>query len=98
VHVVHVISGDEPDWQGERGFITAELIGRYAPEDASFFICGPQGMYGPMAKALAELNIPSGASALSVWPGEGYQLYPGFPWRRRTRPISLPWCAASMRT
>ena len=30
VHVVHVLSGDEPDWQGERGFLTAELIKKYS--------------------------------------------------------------------
>ena len=45
VKIVHVLSGDNPGWEGEKGFLNAELIRRYAPEDASFFICGPQAMY-----------------------------------------------------
>ena len=45
VHIVHVLSGDEPDWKGERGFLTAELIKKYSADDTTYFICGPQVMY-----------------------------------------------------
>lgn len=58
VHVVHVLSGDEPDWQGERGFITAELIRKYCTADSTYFICGPQVMYGFIRKVLDKLEIP----------------------------------------
>jgi ferredoxin len=58
VHVVYVLSGDEPGWTGERGFITAELIKKYSAPDSSYFICGPQPMYEPMRKALAEIGAP----------------------------------------
>ncbi|MBP5750052.1 MAG: hypothetical protein J6X24_04615, partial [Firmicutes bacterium] len=43
--IVHVLSGDEPDWQGERGFLSAELIQKYSAPDTTYFICGPQVMY-----------------------------------------------------
>ena len=57
VRVVYVLSGD-PAWPGEKGFLTAELIRKYAPEDASFFICGPQAMYNFITGELQKLSIP----------------------------------------
>ncbi|MBE6764730.1 MAG: 2Fe-2S iron-sulfur cluster binding domain-containing protein [Ruminococcaceae bacterium] len=43
--VVHVLSDEEKDGY-ENGFISAELIKKYAPEgDYSVFVCGSQGMY-----------------------------------------------------
>lgn len=59
VHVVHVLSGDEPDWQGERGFLTAELIRKYSAEDTTYFICGPQVMYKFLREELKKLEIPA---------------------------------------
>ena len=44
VHVVHVLSGDDPAWQGEKGFLTAELIKKYSAPDTTYFICGPQAI------------------------------------------------------
>ncbi len=58
VHVVHVLSGDEPDWPGERGFLTAELIRKYSAPDTTYFICGPQVMYRFLHGELAKLDIP----------------------------------------
>ena len=80
VHVVHVIAGDEPDWKGERGFINAELIKKYSRGDTSYFICGPQGMYGPMRKALNELEIPARRIRFEVF-GQPKDItrYPGYP-------------------
>ncbi len=59
LHIVHVLSGDEPDWQGERGFLTAELIKKYSAPDTSYFICGPQVMYTFLRKELEKLDIPA---------------------------------------
>ncbi len=56
VHVVNVISGDEPDWQGERGFITAEIIKKYSAPDTTYFICGPQVMYTFMREELKKVG------------------------------------------
>ena len=58
LHIVHVLSGDEPDWQGERGFLTAELIKKYSAEDTTYFICGPQVMYKFLREELKKLDIP----------------------------------------
>ena len=58
VKVVHVLSGEDPSWQGERGFLTAELIRRYSREDTSCFICGPQAMYRFLREELKSLSIP----------------------------------------
>lgn len=57
VKVVHVLS-DEPDWQGEKGFLTRELISKYSAGDVSYFICGPQVMYKFLEGELKALNIP----------------------------------------
>ena len=42
----------------ENGFITAELIKKYAPEgDYSLFLCGPQAMYEFVDKEIETLNL-----------------------------------------
>lgn len=63
VRVVHVLSnqreGELP--QGaEQGFITAEIIKKYAPENEPFsvFLCGPQQMYMFADKELQKLGLP----------------------------------------
>ena len=58
VHVVHVLSGDDPDWQGERGFLSADLIRKYAAPDTTYFICGPQKMYLYLREELQKLGAP----------------------------------------
>ena len=58
VHVVHVLSGDEPDWQGERGFLSAELIKKYSAPDTTYFICGPQAMYTYLHEEVKKLGVP----------------------------------------
>lgn len=90
VHVVHVISGDEPDWQGERGFLTAELIKKYSAEDTTYFICGPQPMYGPMRKALEELQVPARRIRFEVFGQvKDISIYPGYPAELRDKVFNL---------
>ncbi|MBE6968639.1 MAG: 2Fe-2S iron-sulfur cluster binding domain-containing protein [Ruminococcaceae bacterium] len=56
VHVVHVLSDEEKEGF-EHGFITAELIKKYAGEDeVSVFMCGPQAMYNFVDGELAKLG------------------------------------------
>ncbi len=61
IKVVHVLS--EKTKRGvkglEKGFITAELIKKYAPENEpySVFLCGPQQMYEFVDKELEKLGI-----------------------------------------
>ena len=59
VHVIHVLSGDNPEWKGEKGFLSAEIIKKYAHEDSTFMICGPWPMHGFLKKELAKLNVPA---------------------------------------
>ena len=41
----------------EKGFITAELIKKYAPEQYSIFMCGPQAMVNFVDKEIEKLNL-----------------------------------------
>ncbi len=58
VKVVHVLS-DEKKECFESGFITANIIKKYAPKEEkySIFICGPQVMYDFLAKELKKLKL-----------------------------------------
>ncbi len=63
VKVIHVLSDEATDTSAdgfEKGFITAELIKKYAPENEyySVFICGPQVMYNFLEKELPKLELP----------------------------------------
>ena len=56
--VVHVLSEEEKEGF-EAGFITAELIKKYAPEgDFSVFLCGPEAMYKFLKPEIAKLGLP----------------------------------------
>lgn len=78
--VVHVLSDSEAEGY-EHGFITVELIKKYAPEgeDYSVFLCGPEGMYKFLKPEIAKLGLPERLFrrklidvTKSVWESEGY--------------------------
>lgn len=59
IKVVHVLSDEKKAKKGtEKGFITADLIKKYAPENEEYsvFICGPQQMYDFLDGELKKLN------------------------------------------
>ncbi len=62
IKVVHVLSEKaKRSVKGvEKGFITAELIEKYAPADEpySVFLCGPQQMYEFVDKELEKIGLP----------------------------------------
>lgn len=61
IKVVHVLSDEDKTVDGtKKGFITAELIKKYAPSDKpySVFICGSQQMYAFLDKELEKLDLP----------------------------------------
>jgi ferredoxin-NADP reductase len=82
IKVVHVLSCDEaplPDC--EQGFITADLINKYADVDEStFFICGPQAMYDFVRQELTAFGLPPKRIRNEVY-GEARDVSnaPGFP-------------------
>jgi predicted ferric reductase len=59
--VVHVLERPPADWDGEAGFVTAEVLSRYLPRGYrrfQFFICGPAVMMDAVESALVELGVP----------------------------------------
>lgn len=57
IKIVHVLSNEEAEGF-EHGFITADLIQKYAPQSPySVFLCGPQAMYNFMDKELEKLGL-----------------------------------------
>ena len=57
VRVINVLSDDEHG-DSLHGFIDADIIRRYAPEDYSLFICGPEGLHRHMDAVVRELGLP----------------------------------------
>ena len=57
VRVVNVMS-DDPEWEGEKGFVTKEIIEKYSGEDPTYMFCGPLPMYNFVSKVLGELGVP----------------------------------------
>ncbi len=62
VKVVYILSDSdfaENSENFEKGFITADLIKKYAgTDDFSIFVCGPKAMYDFTDKELLKLNLP----------------------------------------
>ena len=54
---MHVLS-DDPDWPGEHGFITREIIEKYAAPNSTFLFCGPLAMFRFVRKALEDMGVP----------------------------------------
>jgi len=57
--VVHVLSDEEKEGY-EHGFISADIIQKYAPagEDYSVFLCGPEAMYKFLKPEIEKLGLP----------------------------------------
>jgi ferredoxin-NADP reductase len=82
LRVVHVLSCEPVSLQGcEQGFISADLMRKYADvENSSFFACGPQAMYRFLEGELAKLNLPRRRTRRELF-GEVHDVtaYPGYP-------------------
>jgi len=60
VNVIHVLS-DEPQYSGETGFITTDLLRKYLKKSLvnyEFLICGPPAMTEKLESALLSENVP----------------------------------------
>lgn len=57
--VVHVLSEEQKEGF-ENGFVTADLIRKYAPEGEQFsvFLCGPEAMYKFLKPEIEKLGLP----------------------------------------
>ena len=56
VKVIHVLSEDNAEGY-EHGFISAELIRKYAPQTYTLYICGPRAMHDYLADELPGLGL-----------------------------------------
>lgn len=65
LRVIYVLSRPSAEWEGERGRISRELLGRFLEEDghAAFYVCGPPAF---MKSAIAHLR------ALGIGPNRIY--------------------------
>ncbi len=69
VKVVHVLSDEEREGC-EKGFLTAELIRKYAPAgDYSIYVCGPKAMYAFLRAELPKLGLKPRRIRMEI-PGE----------------------------
>jgi len=58
--IVHVLSAPNGDWNGESGYVTAELLDRYIPKDRGsreYFVCGPDKMMDALEAELSKLGV-----------------------------------------
>lgn len=61
LRLVHVIERPPEGWEGETGFITAEIFDRYLPSERDewiAFICGPIPMIPFVEQGLQEVGVP----------------------------------------
>ena len=84
VRVVYVYSGDAPGWTGERGYLSAELIQRYAAGDCSCFVCGPQAMYRYARRQLQLIGAAARRVRFAPF-GQAKDIaaYPGYPAQKK---------------
>jgi 3-phenylpropionate/trans-cinnamate dioxygenase ferredoxin reductase subunit len=58
--VIHVLEKPHASWEGEKGLISKELIGKYLPDEVNsydYFICGPEVMMDVAELALRNKGI-----------------------------------------
>ena len=90
VHVVHVLSGEEEGWQGERGFLSADLIRKYSAEDTTYFVCGPQVMYTFLREELKKLDPPQRRLRFEVFgQAKDITVFEGYPAECADKTFSL---------
>ncbi len=65
--IIHVLSRPDDAWQGERGFITKDVLAKHLPSNLpatrnryEFFICGPVPMMEAVERSLAQLGVSVG--------------------------------------
>jgi predicted ferric reductase len=61
--VVHILEEPSEEWQGEKGFVTKEVLERHLPADQRaamhYFLCGPTPMTSAADEALRSLGVPA---------------------------------------
>jgi 3-phenylpropionate/trans-cinnamate dioxygenase ferredoxin reductase subunit len=63
LNVVHVLTKPPEGWQGERGYVTEDLLRRHAPspnKGYEYLICGPTPMMKAVENALSRIGVHAG--------------------------------------
>jgi predicted ferric reductase len=64
LRIVYVLRHPPPDWRGERGRITAQLLYRHLPRRQyarfEYFVCGPDTLMDAAEEALSLIGVPDG--------------------------------------
>ncbi len=61
LRVVHVLEQVPEGWQGEKGFVNADILKRHLPADlqaCDYYICGPEPMMNAVEKTLEQMGVP----------------------------------------
>jgi predicted ferric reductase len=61
LRIVHALHHPPEAWEGERGFVTGELLRRLLPAEkrtATYFICGPEPMTDAVQRELRSMGVP----------------------------------------
>ncbi len=61
LRIVHVLEEPHEGWDGETGYLNAQMLDRHLPSertDFEYFICGPVPMIEAVERSLHELGIP----------------------------------------
>jgi predicted ferric reductase len=61
LQLIPVLESPPPDWTGERGYLTVEMLRRHLPPQYrrfQYFICGPEAMMDAVEPMLLALGIP----------------------------------------
>lgn len=61
LQVIYVLTDPPEGWQGETGYINAEIMQRYLPKQYKrfvYFVCGPKPLMDAMETALPALGVP----------------------------------------
>jgi predicted ferric reductase len=61
LEIVYLLTTPPEGWEGETGYVTAEVLSRYLPKQYKrfvYFVCGPGPMMDAMEEALPKLGVP----------------------------------------
>ena len=93
VKIVHVLSGENPGWKGEKGFINKDIIKKYSSKDTTYFVCGPQVMYDFIKGELEAIGIEKRRIRFEVF-GQPRDLtkLEGFPLEQKDNVYTMTVC------
>jgi ferredoxin-NADP reductase/Na+-translocating ferredoxin:NAD+ oxidoreductase RnfD subunit len=71
VNMVHVLAEPGPEWTGEKGFMTAEMIKKYVPDflERRFYLSGPNAMVTSYRKLLLSMGVSRSNIVTDYFPG-----------------------------